>query len=355
VPVREPRWWYAENGAWQKHLLAPIARIWGWSAARRLARMKPERAALPVVCVGNFTAGGTGKTPLSILIARLLIASGERPVFLTRGYGGRVRGPHRVDPALDTAADVGDEPLLLARHAPVIVARDRPAGARLAASDCGLSPPTVIIMDDGLQNPALAKDLVIAVVDGVRGLGNGAVIPAGPLRAALPVQFSLADVIVVNASPGADAERVLAVATHLRDSFQGPVIEARVEPDLSDLDLQGSRVLALAGIANPARFYVLLEQLGAEIAARAEFADHHSFTDADASAILADAKRFDARVITTEKDLVRLAGAAGARARLREAAIVLPIHLKLDQRDELRLASLVKGALIQRRKQPIRP
>ncbi len=355
MPIREPRWWYGEKGGWQQQVLAPIARIWGWSAARRHTRVTPERSALPVICVGNFTAGGTGKTPLSILIARLLIAAGERPVFLTRGYGGSLRGPHRVNPALDTAADVGDEPLLLARHAPVIVARDRPAGARLAASDFGLSPPTVIVMDDGLQNPTLAKDLTIAVVDGVRGLGNGSVIPAGPLRAALPTQFSLADLVVVNASPGADTERVQAVATDLRDSFHGPVIEASVEPDMTDLDLRGARVLALAGIANPARFYALLQHLGAEIAGRAEFADHHAFTDADASSILADAMRLEARIVTTEKDHVRLSGTAGARARLHDEAVALPIRVKLDQRDEVRLASLVNGALMQRRKQPVKP
>jgi len=355
VPVREPAWWYREQGCWQQRLLNPVSRIWEWSAARRLARGKPERAALPVICVGNFTAGGTGKTPLSILIARLLIASGERPVFLTRGYGGRLRGPHRVNSALDTAGDVGDEPLLLARHAPVIIARDRAVGAKLAAADFGMSPPTVIVMDDGLQNPALAKDLAIAVVDGVRGLGNASVIPAGPLRAAIATQYSLADAIVVIAAPGADPAQVEKTATRLRDSFQGPVIEAGVEADADGLDLQGARVLALAGIANPARFYSLLEQLGATIAGRVQFTDHHAFTDADASKILAEANRLSARIVTTEKDLVRLAGAPGPRATLRERAIALPIRMRLDQRNEVRLVSLINAAVLQRRKARVEP
>lgn len=350
MPVREPAWWYDERGGWQQRLLVPLSRLWGWSAARRLARGRPRRAALPVICVGNFTAGGTGKTPLSIRIASLLIAGGERPVFLTRGYGGRLHGPHRVNLALDTAGDVGDEPLLLARHAPVIIARDRVAGAQLAAADFGLSPPTVIVMDDGLQNPALVKDLAIAVVDAVRGLGNGGVIPAGPLRATMETQFALADAIVVNASPGADPVRVQDIAARLRDSFHGPVIEAGVEADAAGLDLQGARVLALAGIANPARFYALLEQLGATIAGRAQFGDHHAFTDAEASRILAEARHLDARIVTTEKDLARLAGCPGARAELRERAIALPIRAKLEQRDEVRLLSLINAAVLQRRK-----
>ncbi len=351
MPVREPAWWYDEKGGWQQRLLSPMSQIWGWSAARRLARGNPQRAALPVICVGNFTAGGTGKTPLSILIARLLTAAGERPVFLTRGYGGRLHGPHRVNPALDSARDVGDEPLLLARHAPVIVARDRVAGARLAAADSGLSPPTVIVMDDGLQNPALVKDLAIAVVDAVRGLGNGGVIPAGPLRATMDTQFALADAIIVNASPGAAPARIQDIATRLRDSFHGPVIEAGVEADAAGLDLHGARVLALAGIANPARFYALLEQLGATIAGRAQFDDHHAFTDSDAARILAEARRLDARIVTTEKDLVRLAGCLGTRAQLRAQAIALPIRVKLDQRGEVRLLSLVNAAVQQRRKE----
>lgn len=355
MPVREPAWWYREQGGWQQRLLSPVSRIWQWSAARRLARGKPERAALPVICVGNFTAGGTGKTPISILIARLLIAGGERPVFLTRGYGGRLRGPHRVNSALDTAIDVGDEPLLLARHAPVIIARDRVAGAKLAAADFGMSPPTVIVMDDGLQNPALAKDLAIAVVDAVRGLGNGGVIPAGPLRATVATQFALAEAIVVNAAPGADPAIVEKTATRLRGSFHGPVIDAGIEADADGLDLQGARVLALAGIANPARFYSLLEQLGATIAGRVQFADHHAFTDADATRILTEASSLHARIVTTEKDLVRLAGAPGARAALREKAIALPIRVKLDQRNEVRLVSLINAAVLQRRKSQAKP
>ena len=351
MPVREPGWWYSDDGAFAARMLDPVARVWGWAAARRISKANPYRAALPVICVGNFTAGGTGKTPLSIHIAHLLAERGERPVFLTRGYGGRLRGPHHVAVALDTAADVGDEPLLLARHAPVIVARVRVAGARCAGAEAGNSPPTVIVMDDGLQNPGLAKDLTIAVIDGRRGLGNRRVIPAGPLRAPLELQLALADAIIVNHPPGAAGPTGVAeVAAQLRDRFTGPVLEATVEADASAHDeMKGARVLALAGIANPARFHALLEQIGVEIIERASFADHHAFTEREAARVLARARRHGARIVTTEKDWVRLAG-SGALAELRAAAYALPIRLALAPRDRVRLASLIDAALMQQRK-----
>lgn len=355
MPVREPGWWYDSEHVWPAGMLAPAARLWGWAAARRIAQATPVRAGLPVICVGNFTAGGTGKTPLSIHIARLLTGMGERPVFLTRGYGGRKRGPHRVDPSLDTADDVGDEPLLLARHAPVIVARDRVAGAALAAGDAGIAPPTVIVMDDGLQNPALAKDLVIALVDGRRGLGNGQVIPAGPLRAPLDLQLALADAIVVNMPPGGSAAPPFDVAADLRQRFEGPVLEASVAADETAQPLSGRRVLALAGIANPGRFHALLEQMGAEIIERATFADHHPFNARDAERVLAQARQCDAQIVTTEKDWVRLIGRPGALAELREATVTLPIRLALEVRDAVRLQSLIDAALMQRRKPDLKP
>ncbi len=358
MPVREPGWWYGPQNVpendhqkrWPAAALGPAAGVWAWAARRRQARAQPVRSALPVICVGNFTAGGTGKTPLSILIAQLLVRAGERPVFLTRGYGGRVRGPYRVMPSLDTAADVGDEPLLLSRYAPVIVARDRVAGARVAAADAGISPPTVIVMDDGLQNPGLAKDLTLAVVDGRRGLGNERVMPAGPLRAPLDMQLGLADAIVVNTPPGAGNTPGHYVAADLRQRFQGPVLEVTVEAVAEGLQLEGARVLALAGIANPARFYALLDALGADVVGRAEFADHHAFNESDASRVLEEARRLDARIVTTEKDWVRLVGRGGRLAELRERAETLPVRIALSPRDAERLSSLVEAALIRHRK-----
>ncbi len=356
MPVREPGWWYDPRAEWPPAMLAPAARAWAWATRRRMARAQPVRSPLPVICIGNFTAGGTGKTPVSLHVAEWLSRAGERPVFLTRGYGGREKGPRLIVPSLDTAADVGDEPLLLARHAPVIVARDRVAGARLAAANAGHAPPTVIVMDDGLQNPGLAKTLTIAVVDARRGLGNARVIPAGPMRAPLDMQLELTDAIVVNTPPGArtgDGPQG-DIAAELRHGFHGPVLEASTIADAGDLRLQGARVLALAGIANPARFYALLEALGADVVARAEFADHHAFTARDAAHVLAQARALDARIVTTEKDWVRLHGSAGELAQLRERAEPLPIRMEFSPRDAERLSSLLEAALIRSRKQETR-
>src|SRR5271170_5688472 len=187
--MREPAfWWQPGSGA----LLSPLGGIYGIVAALRM-QSKGRRAGVPVICLGNFTVGGAGKTPAALAVGRLLLAAHERPFFLSRGYGGRLAGPVRVDPAVHTAAAVGDEPLLLARLAPTIVARDRLAGAE-AARRAGAG---VIVMDDGFQNPALTKDLAILLVDGRRGIGNGRVIPAGPLRAPLETQISEADALVV--------------------------------------------------------------------------------------------------------------------------------------------------------------
>lgn len=354
MPVREPGWWYAAGTSWQATALSPLARLWAAAAGRRMSSAKPLRAALPVICIGNFTAGGTGKTPLSIHVAGLLAARGERPLFLTRGYGGRIRGPHRVNPALDTAADVGDEPLLLARHAPVIVSRDRRAGAALAASDVGLAPPSAIVMDDGLQNPSLAKDLVIAVVDSRRGIGNGLVMPAGPLRAPIDLQLDVADAIVVNRAPGAPAGS--SVTDWLRTRFKGPVLEAEVAPAAAALDLVGASVITVAGIANPARFTALVEGLGAQIVRGFEFADHHTFTEREAAEVLRAARDMGARILTTEKDHARLNGTSeAALSELAAQATPLPIRLVLKSADATRLASLIDAALIERRRMAVTP
>lgn len=351
MPVREPAWWYADHPGPTARALAPLTRVWSWLAARRLSRVPTYRSALPVICVGNFTVGGTGKTPLVAHLVQLLQARGERPAVLTRGYGGRRHGPHRVVPGLDTAADVGDEPLLLARHAPVFVARDRAKGARTIEANAGLAPATVIVMDDGLQNPSLAKDLVIAMVDGRRGAGNGLVMPAGPLRAPLDLQLGICDAIVLSMPrAGAATDASSRIADGFRSTFKGPVLEATVEPAGDTTALSGLRVLALSGIANPGRFHALLSELGAIIIQRCEFPDHHVFSDADARGILTKADRADARIVTTEKDFVRLAGGKGAICELAERTLMVPIQVAITARDATRLAALVDAMLIEHRR-----
>jgi tetraacyldisaccharide 4'-kinase len=313
---------------------------------RRYWAATPYRSRLPVVCVGNFTAGGTGKTPLVLHLCERLKAAGHEPVALTRGYRGRLAGPYWVSARSDVARDVGDEALLLARAAPTLLARDRRAGA--VAIESGPHPVTVIVMDDGLQNPALAKDLTLAVVDGSagRGLGNGLVMPAGPLRAPLGFQLELTDAVVV-CGPGPDGESE--VAEGLRHRFAGPVLSAGVAPAGDAAWLAGAAVVAWAGIGAPQRFFATLERLGARILDTVAFRDHAWLTEADAARLLDLARRHTAMLVTTEKDMARLTGAGGACADLAAASRVLPVRVVLAASEAERLMSLVDAALRSRR------
>lgn len=340
MPPREPGWWYEADGVhdgaqlWPR-LLAPVAALYGWAAARRFAKASPYRAPLPVICVGNFTAGGTGKTPTALFIAGLIQRSGRRPAFLTRGYTGRLTGPVLVDPTKHAATDVGDEPLLLAASAATIVSRDRPAGARAIAA---LDPrPDAIIMDDGLQNPTLAKDLTIAVVDASRGFGNGRVIPAGPLRADLGFQLGLADAVLVNGRQGDGTSSP--AGAWLRHNFHGPVLEAELVP-VEEQPLAGRRVVAFAGIANPQRFRRTLAQCGADVKAFLPFPDHHAFTAAECRHLLTVARGAGADLVTTEKDWVRL-GTSTEEAQLKAATQCIRMRLGVADRDIGRLTALL--------------
>ena len=263
-----PDWWQSGAGPWPM-LLAPVAALYGAGVTMRWRLARPARAALPVICVGNFTVGGMGKTPAALAVARLLRGLGERPAFLTRGYGGQVTGPHLVDPERDSAAYIGDEPLLLARAAPTVVCGDRAAGARHAA---GLDV-TVLVMDDGFQNLDIEKDLALIVVDARAGVGNGRVLPAGLLRAPLAFQIARADALIrIGDGTAADA---LATAMMAQDK---PVFEAAVAPADDVSWLNGTRVVAFAGIARPEKFFSMLRDLGAVLADAVPFPDHHAFT-----------------------------------------------------------------------------
>jgi tetraacyldisaccharide 4'-kinase len=342
VRLDEPAWWYGDPAApsFMARALGPIGDLVAHLAERRFATTAGYRPMVPVICVGNFTAGGTGKTPTTELIVDHLVSKGETPVILSRGYGGRIEGPIRVDPESHGPADVGDEPILLSRAAPVIISADRHAGARFIEQSLKAS---VIVMDDGLQNPALAKDLSIAIVDAARGFGNGRVLPAGPLRAALPFQLRLVDCIIVN---GQDPhQEPPPVFEKLRTTFTGPVMRARSEPHGDVAWLKDAPVLAYAAIANPGRFFRLLEQLGATLAGEIGFRDHRPFTDGDAEALLDRAAHAGAQLVTTEKDMARLAHATGLCARLHGASRALPIRMRLDDRDTTRLHALIDAAV----------
>jgi tetraacyldisaccharide 4'-kinase len=322
--MKAPAFWWNEPGA-AAALLSPLAALYGGIAARRLT-LPGARAGVPVICVGNPTVGGAGKTPTAMMIARLLIAAGERPTFLTRGYGGRLAGPVMVE-AGHSAIQVGDEPLLLARVAPTIVAHNRVAGARLAR-DKGAS---VIVMDDGFQNPALAKDFSLLVIDGRRRIGNGRVIPAGPLRAPLGPQLARANaILVIGEAAGSLPLNGAAV----------PVFHGVLEPDAAAVkSLAGAQVLAFAGIGDPEKFFATLRAAGIDAAQRRGFPDHHRYNDKEAAKLIADADRAGLTLLTTEKDFARMAGDVGAAA-LCARARALPVSLRMNEADEFRAAVL---------------
>jgi tetraacyldisaccharide 4'-kinase len=273
--------------------LEPIGWIYAQATARRLARATPWKSRLPVICVGNLTAGGAGKTPVVRAIAGMLATRGARPAILSRGYGGRLRGPIRVDPAAHSAADVGDEPLMLAQGMACWIARDRAEGARaIAASDAD-----AIVMDDGLQNPDLAQDLRLIVVDGLTGFGNGRVIPAGPLRETVTTGIARADALIVLGQDRHSLDR----------AFSGllPVIRARLRRQ-GGPSLAGMRVIAFAGIGYPGKFKDTLEEGGARIVAFHGFPDHHPYAESELKRLANQAAEAGAVLLTTEKDWIRL-------------------------------------------------
>ncbi|HEX3755208.1 MAG TPA: tetraacyldisaccharide 4'-kinase [Rhizomicrobium sp.] len=285
-------------------LLAPLGALYGASVARKAKTSRSYRAAIPVICVGNLTAGGSGKTPVAIAVAQALIARGARPFFLTRGYGGNVRRAALVTQS-DSAAQVGDEALLLTRTAPVIVEADRAEGAALAeAQSAG-----IIVMDDGHQNFGLRKNLSLIVVDGQTGFGNGRMIPAGPLRE--PVAQGLAR-----------ADAVIAMGEGMPDlgGFAGPVLRARLHADGETL--RGRKIFAFAGIGRPEKFTDSLRQAGAIITGAKFFSDHHPYSAREIAALRTAAG--NALLVTTEKDLVRLA------PEQRTGIAVLPVRAVFD-------------------------
>lgn len=300
--LEPPDFWYAEPRGLSRMIataLTPFAAAYGVIAARRM-RQSGFRSALPVICVGNFTIGGAGKTPTAIALAQTLIDLGETPFLLTRGYRSRAEHglPLRVEPDRHQAADVGDEALLLARVAPTLVSADRVASAKLAQAQ-GAS---VLVLDDGLQTPALEKNVRIVVIDAVTGIGNGLCLPAGPLRAPFAMQLGLADALVIlgDGAPG----RSIAETARRRGKT---AIAARLEVSKEQASaLSGRRVHAFAGIGRPEKFFATLAEIGAQIVEKRAFPDHHAYTHAEIIGLQRAAKARDALLVTTEKDFVRL-------------------------------------------------
>src|SRR3984893_2290028 len=332
--MRDPAFWWAERSV-AAALLALWGMCYGVVVARHMAR-PGRKAPASVICVGNFTVGGAGKTPTAIAIARLLLESGHCPFFLLRGYGGRAAGPVRVEH--QRAIEVGDEPLLLGRVAPTIVAHDRLAGA-LAAAEGGAD---AIVMDDGLQNPSVDKDLAIAVIDGRRGIGNGRIFPAGPLRAPLEAQLDHIDAVLLVGSAGRAAERTIDAAQR-----RGlPVFHGELRPAPAAVAaLAGKRTLAFAGIADPDKFFATLEAHGIPAAVRKPFPDHHRYAADEMAALVACAQRDGLTLVTTEKDMARMNGDPAAIDLIGRSA-VLPVTLTF--RDAAVVQAMLRKAVPER-------
>jgi tetraacyldisaccharide 4'-kinase len=297
-------------------LLGPLSTAWALETGRRLKRGAWLKMPVPVICVGNIVAGGTGKTPTVCAVLERLSQKGIAAHVVTRGYGGNLEGPVRVDLASHTSTQVGDEPLLLAAFAPTWVAKDREAGTR-AAAEGGAG---VVIFDDGFQNPSVHKDLSIVVIDAAAGFGNGRMIPAGPLREPLESGLGRAD-LLVTIGGDSDQHRLLEEWPEIVDR---PRLKARIEPLATGMDWEGLPVFAFAGIGRPAKFFETLRDQGAQIVGHRSFPDHSEYPSALLYRLEAEAKANGAQLVTTEKDAVRLP------ADFRSKVLVLPVRLASD-------------------------
>ncbi|MDP3256380.1 tetraacyldisaccharide 4'-kinase [Bosea sp. (in: a-proteobacteria)] len=328
--MRAPAFWWRRPSLLSR-LLAPIGWVYGAITLRRMRRPGAD-CGVPVICVGNFVAGGAGKTPTAIALTDILTQRGETPFVLMRGYGGSLPGPVEVHPEHHAAHAVGDEPLLMARHARTVIARDRVAGASLARA-LGAS---VIVMDDGLQNPALVKRLRLAVVDGASGVGNGLCLPAGPLRAPLEGQLGEVDAVLVIGAGGPGA--AVAAAAAARGIA---TLGARLAPDPAVVArLADQPVLAVSGIGRPEKFAATLREAGARIVAERAYGDHHAYRRDDVRAVVAEAALYDSLIATTEKDWVKLAPLWPDEERGR--LLPVPVRLVFDAPE--RIEALLAGA-----------
>lgn len=306
--MRAPGFWSTDGLL--PGLLAPASAVWTAAGRMRRAMASPYRPGIPLICVGNAVAGGAGKTPVALALSAELKGLGLRVGFLSRGHGGRERGPLRVDPAVHGADAVGDEPLLLARSGVTVVARDRAAGARLLERE-GVD---VIVMDDGLQNPSVVPSAALLVVDGGAGFGNGRVMPAGPLREPLSDALARVDAVVV---VGDDRTGVTSGVAEFRPVFRG-----HLEPLPGTERFAGRRVLAFAGIGRPAKFAETLADAGAEVVELAGFPDHHRWRGDEVMALLERAHALGALPVTTEKDAVRLPAEARTLVEVFPVALI---------------------------------
>ena len=328
--IRRPEFWNKKLSI--AILLLPLSLVWWIGSIVRQLVAKPYHARLPVICIGNLSVGGTGKTPAAILVVKLLKQAGWRPAMLTRGYGGKLSGPCWVESNRHTADDVGDEPLLLAQTLPVCVSRHRGNGARFIESDGAYD---IIVMDDGLQNPSLHKDISIGLFDGGVGIGNGWMLPAGPMREAFSSGVQKLDLILIN---GADDTMLRSrLKSHLPADL--PIFDVSITPDDTQIDLQTNQYIAFAGIGRPERFFQTLNEIGAHSLEQHAFPDHHPFRDSELVSLSKLAEQQNATLITTEKDWHRLPRPWQAKI------LYLPISLTLTTMADSKLADTITDRL----------
>ena len=318
VSEAPPFWWTKAD--WRAWGLSPFSYLYGRIAGSRMRKARRASVSVPVICIGNFTVGGAGKTPTAIAIARAAIARGLKPGFLSRGYGGSLDVVTVVDIHHHRADAVGDEALLLAREAMTVISRCRVDGAKRLVSEGA----DLIIMDDGFQSARLELDFALVVIDSNRGIGNGHLVPGGPVRAPIAEQMrQLSAILKVGNGVAADA------LVRQASRAGKPVHVASVVPR-PDPSLQNRHVLAYVGIADPEKFYRTVVSLGAAIVERRAFPDHHYFTEDEIADLLKDAAKQDLLPVTTSKDAVRLAGHSGKPQELAEKTTVVEIDMVFD-------------------------
>lgn len=326
--MRPPGFWNnsPDRPGWQSRILSPLGALYGAMTRRRLRQGISTKVDVPVVCIGNINVGGTGKTPTVIWLLEKLRNAGHQPHVVSKGYGGTIVAPTHVDPSRHSAIRVGDEPLLIAAFGEVWVGKDRLETARAAVT----ANATVLILDDGFQDPSLHKDVSLVVVDAAKGFGNERCLPAGPLRETVSDGLARADFVLTIGE------------TTAQKLFSAP-LEAvpracgRLTPLQTGMDWSNNRVLAFAGIGNPEKFFATLRNQGAEIVRAEALDDHQKFGPGMLNRLEADAKKLGAQLVTTEKDAARLPQSYRAKV------ITLPVRLVVDEEDQLMSMILTKA------------
>ncbi len=327
--MQAPKFWYRSR-SWQAVLLSPLGALYAWATVRRQKNARPTRVDIPVICIGNLNVGGTGKTPTTIAIAQMLISRDIAVQIVSRGYGGSLQAVTQVDPRVHTADETGDEPLLTAAFAPTWVENERVAGAR-AAQNAGAD---VILLDDGFQDPSLAKDLSIVIVDATRGFGNGCCLPAGPLREPVHVGLKRADAVISIGEPEAQSQFRKRSADQMGHIAH---ITASLKPIEMGMPWAEGRYLAFAGIGDPEKFFATLRGLGAPLVRTVALDDHQKLARPMIQRLMKEAQSMNAQLVTTEKDAARLP------TDLRSGILSLPVRLEFD--DSNALETLLETAL----------